>query len=129
MKTPILLVCILLLFIIACKKKADPNPDDIQNTGNLLIDLTTGWKRVAIIPFDGLGGGASPYNAMKGFDLQIVNGQFAVLYTQYSLDPAVYVSSDYFYKTVVAENATATNLEKINFGIFSKASKHKSFHI
>lgn len=128
MKTRLLLlVYTLLLFTVACKKKADPNPDDLQNTGNLLTDPATGWKRVAVIPFDGLGSGATPYNAMKGFDLQKVNSQFAVLYTQHSLDPAVHVSSDYFYKTIVAESTTATNLEKINFGIFSGGANSSPF--
>jgi hypothetical protein len=62
-----------------------------------------------------------------GFDLQKVNGQFAVLYTQHSLDPAVHASSDYFYKTLVSENATASNLEQIKFGIFSGGGNSSPF--
>lgn len=125
MKKLIPLLFILLIFAGACKK--DKKPDDINNTKNLLTDPATGWKRVAIIPFDGLGSGATPYNAMKGLDLQKVSGQFTVLYTQHSLDPIVHASSDYFYKTAVAENATASNLEKINFGIFSGGGNSSPF--
>lgn len=125
MKKIIYPVLALLLFATACTKNS-PSGDDTGNTNNLLTDPTTGWKRIAIIPFDGLGG-ATPYNAMKGFDLQKANGQFAVLYTQHSLEPIAHVSSDYFYKTLVAENTTASNLEKINFGIFSGGGNSSPF--
>ncbi|PSK91565.1 hypothetical protein B0I18_105148 [Taibaiella chishuiensis] len=116
----------LLLMATGCTKTS-PSDGDSDNADDLLTEPATGWKRVAIIPFDGLGGGATPYNAMKGFDLQKANGQFAVLYTQHSLEPVAHVSSDYFYKTVVSENATATNLQKISFGIFSGGGNSSPF--
>lgn len=122
MKTPILLVCSLLLFNVACKKKSAPDPDGTQNTANLLTDPATGWKRIAIIPFDDLttARGTSPFNRMKGFDLLKIGGQFAVLYAQHSLDVNNRLSSDWFFKALVSENATAKP-EKINFGAFSSS--------
>ncbi|WP_316812236.1 hypothetical protein [Pedobacter heparinus] len=110
----------LLLFISSCKK--DKKPDDINNTENLLTDPATGWKRVAVIPFDELktARGTSPYNRMKGFDLQKVGGQFAVLYAQHSLDLNNRLASDWFFKALVTENATVQP-EKINFGAFSSS--------
>lgn len=122
MKKLIPLICTLLLFTGACKKNANPNPDSIQNGGDLLTDPSTGWKRVAIIPFDELktAKGTSPYNRMKGFDLQKVGDQFAVLYAQHSLDVSNRLSADWFFKALVSENAIVQP-EKISFGAFSSS--------
>jgi len=120
MKTRLLLVCALLSFAMACKKTPNPGPDGGQNVANLLTDPATGWKRVAIIPFDDLrtARGTSPYNSMKGFDLLKVGGQFAVLYAQHSLDVDSRLASDWFFRAMVAEDGTAQP-DKINFGAFS----------
>lgn len=122
MKTLLPFICILLLFTLSCKKKGDSNPDENNNTANLLTDPATGWKRVGIIPFDekNTARGTSPYNRMKGFDLQKVGGQFAVLYAQHSLDLSNRLASDWFFKALVSENGTVQS-EKINFGAFSSS--------
>lgn len=108
-------VLALLLLAASCKKNTSPD-DDMKNRDNLLTDPTTGWKRVAIVPFDDIstGRGTSPYNSMKGFDLQKINGQFAVLYTQHGLDVNNRLTTDWFFKAMVSENKTAQP-EKINF--------------
>lgn len=118
MKKIIYPVFTLLLFAGSCKK--DTDGDGIKSTKDLLTDPATGWKTVGIIPFDELttGRGTTPYNSMKGFDLQKVGGQFAVLYSQHSLDLSNRLKSDWFFKALVSENATAQP-EKINFGAFS----------
>jgi len=120
MKKLIYSVFTLLIIVTACKKNNSSNDDDTPNANNLLTDPATGWKRVAVIPFDELktARGTSPYNRMKGFDLQKVGGQFAVLYAQHSLDVNSRLNSDWFFKALVSENATAQP-EKINFGAFS----------
>jgi hypothetical protein len=118
LKYPKYLFFALLLLAGACKK--DKKSDENINTENLLIDPATGWKRVAVIPFDDLttARGSSPYNRMKGYDLQKVGAQFAVLYAQHSLDLNNRLAADWFFKALVSENATVKP-EKISFGAFS----------
>jgi hypothetical protein len=127
MKKTIYPALALLLLATACKKDKSTSNNGIDSKDNLLTDPATGWKRVSIVPFTGLGRGASPYNGMKGFDLQKADGKLAVLYTQHSLDPVVHAASDYFFKAVVAENATATDVQEISFGIFSGGGNNSPY--
>jgi hypothetical protein len=115
MKNLIYSIFALLLFAGACKKNDESNAGSINTAENLLTDPATGWKRVAVVPFDGLGG---PRAAMQGFDLQKVGNQFAALYTQHSRESYTASSSDYFYKALVVENGTAEP-ERVAFGIFT----------
>lgn len=124
----ITLVTSLVIFSLAsCKKGGPAKEPGIDSAENLLTDPATGWKRVAVIPFTGLGTGPSPYNAMNAFDLEKVGDKFAVLYTQHGFEPLTRSEADHFYKVLVAPGQTNPEPVSISFGTSKNAGVNSPF--
>jgi len=126
-KTLILVAVSVIFGLFGCKKSDSHKESGIGSTENLLTDPATAWKRVAIIPFTGLGTGPSPYNAMNAFDLEKVGGKFAVLYTQHSFEPLTRSEADHFYKVLVSPEQSNPVPVSISFGTSKNAGVNSPF--
>lgn len=80
MKKITYLLVALLLFAGACKKSKDAAKND--SGAAWLINPSTGWEKVGVIPYKGMVLGFEGSHAITPYDLAVVDNQLALLYSE-----------------------------------------------